>query len=100
MEDSTHIVLDSELGIADAERIYKILQGSYNDTKTITIDSTHTERIDTSISQLLYAYMRTSKSNNIRINWKPSAAVTAAMERLGLDVQSTFNTEAQNASFS
>ena len=98
MEDSAHIVLDGELGIADAERVHKILQGSCANTRTVTIDSTQTERIDTSIAQMLYAYMRSAHSNSIRVDWKPSGAVTTAMEKLGLVLQSTPGTEAAKES--
>ena len=94
MEDSAHIILDSELGIADAERVHQILQGSYTNTRTVTIDSTQTERIDTSIAQMLYAYMRSAQSNGICVDWKPSSAVTTTMQKLGLVVQSTLDSEA------
>jgi len=92
MEDSAHILLDSELCIADAERVHQLLLGSYVTAGTVTIDSTKTERIDTSIAQMLYVYMRSAQSHSIRVDWKPSVAVTTAMERLGLEVKSTLDT--------
>ena len=98
MEDSAHIILDSELGIADAERVHHLLRGSYANTRTVTIDLTQTERIDTSIAQLLYTYMRSAQSSSIRVDWKLSGAVTKAMEKLGLTVQSGSDTGAAKES--
>ncbi len=88
MEDTSHIILDSELGIADAEHVYELLQSTYGSTSSITIDATRTERIDTAIAQLLYAYMRSAQSNSMTVDWKLSRAVGSAMEKLGLVTQS------------
>ncbi|MEE9551485.1 MAG: STAS domain-containing protein [Gammaproteobacteria bacterium] len=86
------LVLESILGIADVEDLYKTL-GEYVDKKQdVVIDASDVSSVDTALLQLLLVFIRKMRNEGINVSWhEPSqafcktATVVDLATHLGID---------------
>ena len=90
-KSSNRIELESSLVINKASKIFESLKKLDASGKTIEIDASKVEIIDSAILQLLFAFVLSLKEKNIKWSWyKPTesllnkASILGLTERLGL----------------
>jgi ABC-type transporter Mla MlaB component len=86
------LVLESILGIADVEDLYKTLGECVNKKHDVAIDASEVESVDTAILQLLLVFIRKMRNEGINVVWhEPSqtfckiATVIDVATHLGVD---------------
>ncbi len=85
MEGPQTVTCDEELGIANACDFAQSLENVLTSENEITVDLSNTQRIDTSIAQLICLYDREAKNKGLSLNWRYSDVVLQTMETLGLE---------------
>ncbi len=79
------IVLESNSGIAQAEKLANQFEAAYQSSESVIIDGLAIKRIDTSVLQLLYSFYFSMKETGIDVSWKgASPELCLAADQLGL----------------
>ncbi|MBL1293247.1 MAG: STAS domain-containing protein [Thiotrichales bacterium] len=85
MEGSNTVLCEEELGIANAQDFSQTLHDAFLASKTIIVDFSKTQYIDTSIAQLICLFDREAKEKSVDLKWHYSSAVFETMKTLGLN---------------
>ena len=79
------LVFNQVMAINDAKTLRVELSNAIETGNEITIDASSVEMVDTAILQLLLAFIKKVKNNNISFNWsKPSSEFVARADLLNI----------------
>lgn len=83
--DSRAMQLKGQLDIREANNLKAKLAKFLDANRTVVLDASKVEKVDTSIMQLLAAFCRCANAKGIEVKWKnPNSRLLHAAELLGL----------------
>ena len=84
--DTTHVVLEAALGIADARALHEKLGTVLASATSVVLDGSRVERLDAAAMQLLAGFFRSARNRGLAISWQsPSPGIQQAAQLLGLE---------------
>ncbi|MBL4852408.1 MAG: STAS domain-containing protein [Gammaproteobacteria bacterium] len=84
MEEPNTVLCDEELGIANAQDFSQTLHDAFLTGKATIVDLSKTQRIDTTIAQLICLFNRDAQEQSRDFEWRYSDAVADTLRILGL----------------
>jgi len=87
VSDDSKVVITCEpyMDISDAVNIHKELQNALDSGQEVEIKASEVERIDTSVLQLFYGFIKEAQTRGIAIKWKEvSEPVKTSATNLGI----------------
>ena len=84
--DTTHVLLEAVLGIADAQTLYEKLSAVLACATPVVFDGSRVERLDAAAMQVLACFCRAARERGLAISWQsPSSGLQQAAQWLGLE---------------
>jgi anti-anti-sigma regulatory factor len=84
--DTTHVVLEAALGIADARALHEKLGAVLAAATPVVMDAGRVERLDAAVMQVLTGFCRAAHERRLSLSWQnPSPIFQQAVRLLGLE---------------
>lgn len=84
--NAAHVALEASLSIQDARVLHEKLGTVLGAAKTIVVDGSRVERLDTAVMQVLAGFVRSARERGLALSWRsPSPALQQAIHVLGFE---------------